>query len=485
MTKTELKARLLSLPLDQRTAAIRALERTRFSWFAGRLLPALLGSTPLQWNWHLDAICHVLERVMRGDIKRLIIEVPPRSLKSLLGSVAFPAYILGRQPNAKIICASYSQDLATKLHNDCRIVMRTDQYRELFAGSVIGGGKDTDAEFHTVGRGGRYATSPGGTLTGRGADYIILDDCLSAGDAMSSSKRKAVNDWYSGTLYSRLNDKRDGAIIVISQRLHIEDLPGMLREQDGWHILSLPAIATVDQVVAISDNDFHLFSAGDVLHAKRESRATLADIERNLGTFAYSAQYLQTPVPIDGGAIKWSWFPRYDTLPVGTGHIVQSWDIAVKDGPNNDYSVCTTWLVDGSVYYLVSVDRQRLLFPDLLRRVVANAQEHRARTILIEDVGSGSSLIQQLQANRQPGIPLPIACKPVGEKFARMVAETSAIEAGHVRLPKAATWLDALQKEIAQFPGGAYDDQVDSISQFLNWQRNASKGGFRKVRLLR
>lgn len=484
MLKPELAERLMGLPPEQRAAALRACERAEFLTFARRLLPELLTGSALLWSWHLDAICLALMRVARGDCKRLIIEVPPRSLKSMLGSVLFPAYLLGHRPGAKIVCASYSQDLATKLHNDCRSLMRSDRYHELFPTSVIGGGKDTDAEFHTRNHGTRYATSPGGTLTGRGGGFLILDDCLSAGDANSVLKRTALVEWFKGTLYSRLDNKRDGAIIVIAQRLHTEDLGGVLREQGGWEILTLPAIAQIDQLVPLGGGRTHAFKTGDILHSEREPRETLDDLAGTLGTYAFSAQYLQAPVPIDGGGIKWSWFSRYDDLPTGRGHYVQSWDIAVKDGPNNDYSVCTTWLVDGSSYYLVSVDRERLLFPDLLKRAAANARQYRPRTILIEDAGPGASLIQQLRADREAGIPQPIGCRPVGDKYSRMAAETPVIEAGQVYLPNAAAWLDEFRKEIVQFPGGRYDDQVDSMSQFLLWQRTSAQGAFRTMRML-
>lgn len=290
--------------------------------------------------------------------------------------------------------------------------------------------------------------------------------------------------WFRGTLYSRLDNKRDGAIVVIAQRLHTEDLGGVLREQGGWEILSLPAIAQIDQLVPLGAGRTHAFKTGDILHPEREPRETLDDLARTLGTYAFSAQYLQAPVPIDGGGIKWSWFSRYDDLPTGRGHYVQSWDIAVKDGPSNDYSVCTTWLVDGSSYYLVSIDRERLLFPDLLKRAAANARQYRPRSILIEDAGPGASLIQQLRADREAGIPQPIGCRPVGDKYSRMAAETPVIEAGQAYLPNAAAWLDEFRKEIVQFPSGRYDDQVDSMSQFLLWQRTSAQGGFRTMRML-
>ncbi len=195
------------------------------------------------YNWHLDTICYALDQVRLGHIKRLIIEVPPRSLKSIIASVAFPAFLLGRDPTTKIISVSYSNALAAKHAADSKAIMRSRWYQRLFPSTVIGTEKDTESDFLTTKRGGRYATSIGGTLTGRGGNIIIIDDPLKPGDAMSSG-REAVNTWYDQTLSSRLNNKAEDAIIVVMQRLHIDDLVGhVLQRDEGWRVLSIPAIA--------------------------------------------------------------------------------------------------------------------------------------------------------------------------------------------------------------------------------------------------
>ncbi|MGI4881377.1 MAG: phage terminase large subunit [Janthinobacterium lividum] len=454
------------------TRILEALLRNRFAHFARGLFAVLAPGETLVWNWHLDALCHALERVLRGEIRRLIIEVPPRSLKSVLGSVLYPAYALGRDPTAKIICASYSQDLAVKHSNDCRAVMRSERYHRLFPASAIGHGKDSETEFHTSARGYRYATSPGGTLTGRGARLLILDDIMSAGEAASDARRTAIVRWYGTTAFSRLNDKKTDAVIVITQRLHVEDLPGVLRDQGDFEVLSLPAIAPVDQLVDLGYGRRHRFAAGDLLHPAREPHGTLDDIRRTLGSYAFSAQYLQQPVPIEGAVVKWDWFRFHEgSLPRLDVRVVQSWDIGMSEGDNADWSVCTTWLVDGANYHLIDITRGRWGFPELLRQVTGKARQFRANTILVEDMVTGTALIQQLRAQATSGLPLPIARKPIGSKLDRFIAETPAIEAGHVHLPPTAPWLDDLRRELAQFPNGRHDDQVDSISQFLNWMR--------------
>ena len=206
-------------------------------------------------NWHLEAIAYQLERVRRGEIKRLIINMPPRSLKSVTASVAFPAFVLGHDPTRRIICVSYSGDLAKKHANDFRAVLEARWYRELFPGTRIGQ-KDSETEIELTARGFRLATSVGGTLTGRGGDLIIIDDPLKPDDAHSETKRNAANEWFKNTLLSRLDDKRTGAIIIVMQRVHMDDLTGFVTSQsDEWQVLNLPAIAEVDEVIPISDDE--------------------------------------------------------------------------------------------------------------------------------------------------------------------------------------------------------------------------------------
>jgi hypothetical protein len=165
--------------------------------------------------WHVEAIAWQLERVRRGEVRRLIINMPPRSLKSIAASVAFPAFVLGRDPSRRIICVSYSGDLAKKHSNDFRAVLESPWYRSLFPNAQIGAFKNTETESELTARGFRLATSVGGTLTGRGGDIIVIDDPLKPDDALSESKRSAANQWFTNTLLSRLDDKRTGAIVVV------------------------------------------------------------------------------------------------------------------------------------------------------------------------------------------------------------------------------------------------------------------------------
>ena len=348
-------------------------------------------------NWHICAIAYHLEQVRLGKIKRLIITVPPRSLKSIMCSVAFPAFVLGHDPTKRLIVASYGADLAIKHGNDFRAVVNSAEYRAIFPGMRISAMKNTQTEVVTTLNGFRLAISVDGALTGRGGDIIIIDDPIAALAALSQKSREHVRDWYFNTLLSRLDDKQNGAIVLVMQRLHEDDLAGvLLRGSDEWTVLSLPAIAEQDEQIPIGNGQFHVRHAGDVLHPERESREVLESLRAQLGAETFAAQYQQQPVAPGGAMIKRAWLRRYDQLPK-SGQIIQSWDVANKQGEENDYSVCTTWLVHENKYYLIDVLRGRFDFPTLRTKVSEHAKLHKASHILIEDAGVGTALIQELK----------------------------------------------------------------------------------------
>ena len=235
------KVKKLNLEVQRRVAD--ELMRHDFVAFIRRTFETVVPGEELHLNWHIRAIAHVLERVRRGKIKRLIITVPPRHLKSITASVAFPAFLLGHDPAKKIVCASYSEELAVKHARDFRAVVNAPWYRRIFPAMRISSEKNTELETVTIRRGGRLATSVGGTLTGRGGNLIVLDDAIDPKQAMSEASRKSVMQWFQNTLLSRLNLKSEDVIIIVMQRLHVDDLVGVLLEQGGWHHLNLPAIA--------------------------------------------------------------------------------------------------------------------------------------------------------------------------------------------------------------------------------------------------
>ena len=450
-------------------AALLRRDLRFFVWKAFRTIVPGIDYLP---NWHVAAIVYQLMRVHRGENSRLLINQPPRSLKSICASVAYVAWLLGHDPTRRVIVVSYSAELAAELHRQFRMVIDAPWYSALFP--AMRPARDTGMELVTTAGGSRYACGVGGSLTGRGADLIIVDDPLKAEEAMSELARRRVIDWYTGTLVSRLNSKKQGAIVVVMQRLHQYDLAGHLIEQGGWEHLNLPALAIEESVIPIWPEKQIIRRPGDVLHPEWESQEVLDRIKAEIGSMMFSAQYQQEPVPPGGNLIQRDWFRFYDKpLALGPGdRVVQSWDVAMATDRTNDFSVCTTWYMIGPDSYLIDVFRARLPYPELRRKVASLAIKYNADTILIEDAGPGMALLQDLRRDLPDGMPRPIGQKPEGSKEDRMMAQSARIEAGHVFLPREADWLDTFLLELLAFPRGKYDDQVDSVSQALKWQAN-------------
>lgn len=447
-------------------AFVDELARRDFVSFLIRAFPWINGGANLLPNWHIDAIAHRLERVRSGDCRRLIVCVPPRSLKSVTVSVAWVAWCLGRDPSLNFVCVSYSGELASKHARDTRAIMTSPWYLRLFPRTALSPMRLANHDFETTLGGGRLATSIGGTLTGRGGDIIIVDDPIKPDEAMSETTRNSVNEWFHTTLASRLNDKKRGAILLVMQRLHQNDLAGMLLESGEWDELSLPAIAIEDESIPLTRGRTHHRRRGEALHAAREPREELLRIKESIGSIIFAAQYQQQPVPAEGNFVKPEWFGYYDEPPTG-GTVVQSWDTASKTGIYSDFSVGITARHYQRRYYILDVFRERVDFVRLRAKIVQLCQRYRVNRLLIEDAASGTQLIQILRQHPPQGVPRPVACKPENDKISRFAVQTSRIEAGEVLLPRGAPWLADFLSEIVGFPNARHDDQADALGQLL------------------
>ncbi len=444
--------------------------RNDFYTFMHRAFLELNRDSLFSHTWHNELIASKLQSCLDGKITRLIINLPPRSLKSHAATVCFPAYVFGHKPSAQIICASYGQQLAEKHSHDCRTLMGSKWYKELFS-VQLSSRKQSVQEFMTTANGFRLATSVGGVLTGRGADIIIIDDPLKPDEAVSPSRRQAVNDWYDDTVYSRLNDKRKGCIVIIMQRLHEDDLVGHVVEREEWDWVRLPAIAEEDEIHEIVSGIGKKTvrrRAGEALHPDREPLEVLENMRRTVGEYNFAGQYQQDPAPLGGGMVKAEWFRRYTpgTEPARFDQIFQSWDTANKSSELNDYSVCTAWRQKNRRIYLLHVLRKRLDYPDLKRAVREQVERFRPANVLIEDKASGTQLIQELVREGVYGI---TRYETTMDKVMRLHSISSTIENGFVYLPTESDWLAAYEHELMTFPSGKYDDQTDSTSQALDW----------------
>jgi predicted phage terminase large subunit-like protein len=252
------------------------------------------------------------------------------------------------------------------------------------------------------------------------------------------------------------------------QRIHLDDLTGFVQSlSDDWTVLSLPAIAEIDEDIPISKGKVYRRRAGEALSSEREPLAVLDILKLQLGSDAFSAQYQQAPVPPGGAMIKRDWVQHYKELPLASDRLLtlQSWDTASKGGPDNDWSVCTTWCVtNGKQWYLVDVWRKRVDYPKLKAAVQNLAARFKAHRVLVEDAGTGTSLVQELRS-KVDGV---IAVRPDGDKVSRMAVVSAKFEAGQVFLPERASWLPDFEAELFAFPGSRNDDQCDSVSQALS-----------------
>jgi len=439
--------------------------------FIQRAFLELNGDRLFAPSWHLEVLCAKLRDVAEGRCKRLIINIPPRHLKSHTASIAFPAWLLGLDPTKQILCVSYTQDLAEKSARECRKLMQSDFYRNTFP-TRLSEDRLAVADFETTEGGNRFSTSVNGTVTGRGADIIIVDDPIKADDAASELRRGSVNEWYDNTLRSRLNNQKTGAIIIVMQRLHTDDLVGHVRESEEWELVCFPAIAPRDEEYRVTTpfgNRIIQRKKDAILQPDLVSAEELENLRRGMASYNFAAQYQQGPQPLEGNLIKRAWLKAYKEAekPAEFDKIVQSWDTANSASESANFSVCTTWGMRGRHLYLLDVVRRQMEFPELKRTVRYLADFWKADIVLVEDKASGTQIIQEMQADRFLKVrPAP---KQDGDKYMRASVQTASIESGYMLIPEDAPWLDTYIAELTSFPNSKHADQVDSTVNFLAW----------------
>lgn len=452
-----------------------------FKSFLLKSFETLYPKTKFQDNWHIELMKWYLFQVEGGGIKRLLINIPPRSLKSTIISVIWPAWLLANDPAKKIIVASYSQALSNKHSVETRLILNSAWFKELYPATHISPGCNQKNKFVTSKQGFRFATSIGGTLTGEGADILIVDDPHTPLQAASDNRRGRALEWYDQTFSTRLNSKSDGAILVIMQRLHNDDLSGHLLAKTNWQHLNLQLVSQSDAQFACGKFQ-HYRKRGQPLIPLRDGIREIIQTKVDLGSYGFHSQYQQAPASMESGLIKLEWLQYYDPDKLKeSGMVVQSWDCAVKVGLKNDYSVCTTWLMTKNAFYLLHVMRGKYEYSALKSVIVECYNKFNPSAVLIEDKASGQSIIQDIRKMNS----LPItAINPKYSKEMRVISVLNMFESGKVFVPHKANWLDELLHECAAFPNVAHDDQVDSISQFLEWANDKSLGKTRTIRSL-
>ena len=486
MPQPQLEIReLLSRRLAEHRQRLRAkaarLSRRYLKVFVHRAWPILEPVTPLQWNWHLDLLCDYLTAVARGQIRRLIINVPPRSMKSLLCTVFYPVWRWCTEPQRRFMFVSYSEELSSDHSVFRRNVLSSQRYRS-GCGRLVRFAKDQNlkTQYENTRRGVMFSTSINGSATGKGCDELIVDDPMNAKKAFSDQERENTNRNFDATFRSRLNDPSKGVIIVIMQRLHDEDLTGHLlrREPKAWTHLKLPAEFERDESWAfpVSACAPKQVKAGDLLWESRFTREVLDDLKTALGSWSYAGQYQQNPAPLQGGVIQREWIQYYRELPSAASmRWVQSWDCSFKDTKESDYVVGQVWVQVGAYYYLVDQVRERMDFVRTRQAIQQMTAKHpQATTKLIEDKANGPAVISSLRSEI-PGI---TAFDPADPKIGRLNAVSPLFEARNIWLPEPsrASWVGDFIEELTHFPKAAHDDQVDACTQALLYMRDRWRG---------
>jgi predicted phage terminase large subunit-like protein len=459
-----------------------AILRNSFPCFIHKVFQTINPSSLYEHNWHIDLICDYLNEVERGNIKRLIINIPPRSLKSICVTVAWPAWLLGCNSKIRVIAASYAQNISIKHSLDCRFTVESDWYKLIFPETRISKKENRKSKFITTNFGMRFATSVGGSITGEGADILILDDPHNPNQINSERIRKKTLEWYEQTFVSRLNNKSKGAIVIVMQRLHSDDLCGYLEKnhKNSWEILKIPVQANSDHHYVISDKLYKM-KEGETLHSDRDKKENLEKLYSEIGKENFFAQYMQDPVDNSVSILSFKDISYYDTIPFQIDYILQSWDTAIKTTEKSDYSVCTVWYIVGTRYYLVDFLKEKFAYPDLKRKIIDFLKLYNTKYLCIEDKSSGQSIIQDL---RNEGFSNIIPIKPKGDKITRFASIVPYFQSGRILLPSQANYLKILLNEITKFPNTDHDDAVDSISQAINYLVHQKKPTISRIRLI-
>lgn len=435
-------------------------------------------------NWHLKYLACLLEEIYEKKYKNVIICVPPRSLKSTMINVAWSAWVLAKNPQSRIMSASYSARLSLKHSVDTRSILSSSWVKNYFPHFRFAQDQNCKNKFATDSGGYRMATSVGGSAIGEGADILICDDPLSPMQAMSKKFRDRVYSWYMESFATRLDDKKNGIKIIVMQRLHDDDLCGRIiaNLSSIWKIINIPAIANEDTHFKLA-NFYKLYKQNEILNDSYEGAAELEMMQKQLGSRAFAAQYLQNPLHEDGKIIKNEWLSYYDHLPQETPMVVQSWDLAFTGNENSDYSVCTTWFVYENKYFLAHVYRERRKYIELISDFNQLLSKWNPDLILVEDTVASKAFIDHVKMIRKDKI---ISIKPRGDKLTRLVITTPLFEEKMIFIPNDKVWQITYVEELLSFPNVRHDDQVDSTTQFLNYinKIRSAKNGKKMLTLL-
>lgn len=440
-------------------------------------------------NYHIDAMSEALEACTRREILRLLINIPPRHMKSLEVEVFWPAWWWTFDPGIRFLTASYGDQLATRDARKQRKIVTSEWYEWLWPHVQLSSDQNTKGRYETSEQGYRIATSVGGVGTGEGGDVIIIDDPHKTDEIESDTERQAVLDWHDGTISTRFNEPDRGVEVLIMQRLHDKDLAGHVLEQGGWEHLCFPA--EYDRKHPFIWPDDPRTKDGELLWPERFGRQQINALKKTLGSYRAAGQLQQLPTAREGDLLKrWYWqyfdpklLDEIERLPKFR-RIMCSWDTAFKEKTTSDYVVGTVWGVFGADRYLLRRVREQMSFGATKRAMkevrhwATNAWPQAAVTTLIEKSANGVDIITELKRE----ITGVVSYTAQSDKYLRASEAEPTLEAGNCHVPgvmlpdrsgpdpaRTPAWVQEFIDELARFNKGEHDDQVDSWSQAMNW----------------
>ena len=475
--------------------AINALCFKSFDAFAEYAFHIIEPGTEYEHNWHIQCICSHLQALYEGTLpdgkRRLCINVPPRSLKSYLASIAFPAWVMGRESNSKFITTSYNFTLAKEMAQKSRILIESDWYKQLFPNMRIDDRQNEKHNFWTTQR-GMYYSSAIMSVTGRGAEYVILDDPINPKEAVSDTIRNDTNATISSTLPTRFNDLRNDKWLLIMQRLHEDDPTGHFALKDPrWYILKLPGENRTNETIKYTMGDIWEMKPGELLFPKRLTRQVLDDLNTDLGEYNYAGQILQEPVPIGGGDFKQSWVQYY--APGGCKPREMNICILVDPAGGEDLNKKKKKLSDWTAMvvvgfapdnnkYLLDIVRDRLNPTERVNTLFMlhrkwNELSGKSPKVGYERYGMMSDTHYIAEKKKQDAYNFPLI--ELGgniskeERIKRLVPD---LQNGHWFFPQSLIYVDGegrrfdlvqeiVQSEMPNFPRARYDDMIDALSR--------------------
>lgn len=483
---------LVKREIERRKASASLYEFVKQSWHV--VEPGI----PFIQSWHIEQICEHLEAITSGDIRKLLINIPPRHSKSTIVSVMWPIWEWLTDPSQKFLCASYSGNLSIRDNLKARRLIQSPWYQDRWGHMFeLAGDQNAKARFENSATGYRLATSVGGTATGEGGSRLILDDPHGAQDAQSDTMRESALEWFDMVWSTRLNNPKKDAMVTVMQRLHERDISGhILEDIGGWEHICIPAEWDGKRRKTVLGPYDPRTVKGELICPERFGEAEITQLKQLLGAYGTAGQLQQDPTPSEGGILKTSFFamwPHGSALPTFE-YILQSYDCAFTEKTTGDPTACTVWAMfthkGQRNAMLIDAWDEHLSYPDLRTRAIKEwtteyggmtkdspfSRARRPDRVLVEAKASGQSLLQDLRLAKVPAV----GYNPGNaDKVSRAHQTAPTLELGLIWIPESkknpgqhVSWAASFLKQVGKFPVAEHDDYVDTFTQAIIYLKN-------------